>query len=45
MVQAGPSPVNPDFEGDLSKKVTIHATGVGNAPKLAKPKFATKEDN
>ena len=37
--------VNQDFEGDVTGKVTIHAMGVAGAPKLAKPKFATKEDN
>ena len=36
---------NPDFEGDVSGKVTIHAIGVANAPKLIKAKFATKEDS
>ena len=37
--------VNPDIEGDVSNRVQIHALGVGNAPKLAKPKFATKDDS
>ena len=35
--------VNADIEGDVSKKVIIHAMGVGNAPKLDKPKFSTSE--
>ena len=45
MVQAQALMVNPDIEGNVSGKVQIHATGVGGAPKLTKPKFATKEDN
>ena len=45
MVQAQPDLINPDFQGDVSAKVTIVATGVGNAPKLKTSKFATKEDN
>ncbi len=36
--------INPDIQGDLSGRVTIHATGVAGAPKLVKAKFATKED-
>ena len=43
MVQAAPT--NADFEGDTSAKVQIHAMGVAGAPKLAKPKFATKCDS
>ena len=41
MVQA----VNADFDGDTSARVQIHAQGVAGAPKLAKPKFATKCDS
>ena len=45
MVQAQPDQINTDFQGDVSAKVRIVFTGIGNAPKLKNAKVDVKESD